>query len=155
MTKLPRDHRTRLRGVVTRQRWKAPSKILKTVESSNCEGTLFHAPDKATHRFEQLGISRDRVLKRFEEWAEGATKLVRVNADTSSRLRANENLRNIFGDGRGPGGSVVTYRKHLLDGLHYIETAKPRIVLPKWLRKRSRPEPIYASEGNLVGGTGH
>src|ERR1700682_1254985 len=88
MTKLPRDHRTRLRGVVTRQRWKAPSKILKTVESSNCEGTLFHAPDKATHRCEQLGISRDRVLQRFDEWAEGATKLVRLNAFLKNRRGA-------------------------------------------------------------------
>jgi hypothetical protein len=67
---------------------------------------------KAPQRCEQLGISRDRVLQRFDEWAEGATKLVRVNAfevkevpDTTSRLRANENLRDIFGDGRGPNAS--------------------------------------------------
>ena len=65
---------------------------------------------KAPERCEQLGISRDRVLLRFDQIAEGATKLIRVNLfevrevpDNASRLRANENLMDIFGDGRSGG----------------------------------------------------
>lgn len=59
---------------------------------------------KAPVRCEQLGISRDRVLRRFEDWADGATREVfdkwgerkKLEA-TDLRIKANENLGKVFG----------------------------------------------------------
>ena len=59
-----------------------------------------------------------------------------------------ERVRYPEGDPERPSDEKpMTYRKHLLDGLHYIETARPRFVVPKWLRRRSTREPIYSSTG--------
>jgi hypothetical protein len=67
-----------------------------------------------------------------------------------------ERVRYPEGDPERPADEKpMTYRKHVLDGLHYIETARPRFVLPKWLRRRNSREPRYSSEGNMVGGTGY
>lgn len=41
----------------------------------------------------------------------------------------------------------MTYRKHCLDCLHYIETTRPRFVLPKWLRRGSTFEIINEGVG--------
>jgi hypothetical protein len=78
---------------------------------------------KAPHRCEQLGIKRDRVLQRFDDWADNATHEVlgkfgeRVKLEaTGLRIKANAHLAKIFnvykdheraeGQG-GPGGGAT------------------------------------------------
>jgi len=56
-------------------------------------------------RCAQLGIRRDRVLQRFDEWAEGATKFQRMDQysaakeipDVRARIKANDCLADIMG----------------------------------------------------------
>jgi hypothetical protein len=64
-------------------------------------------------------------------------------------------LRGIAAEEKDPPPDPLNKDKHLIDCLSYILLDGPRFVLPKWLRKRTRHEPIYATEGNLVGGTGY
>jgi hypothetical protein len=110
----------------------------------------------------RLAVARDEIANALlpVEITTGSGKStrsrLRVFEGCAETIDEFERVRYPEGDPERPADErPMTYRKHLLDCLHYIETAKPRFVLPKWLRKRRRPEPIYASEGNLVGGTGH
>lgn len=59
---------------------------------------------KAPLRCEQLGISRDRVLQRFDHWAENADREVQGKFGeklkleaTDLRIKANENIAKIMG----------------------------------------------------------
>ena len=57
-----------------------------------------------------------------------------------------ENVRYPEGDAeKHADEKPVTYRKHCLDCLHYIETARPHFVMPR--RAGGRWEPIYQATG--------
>ena len=110
----------------------------------------------------RLAVARDEVANALlpVEITTGSGKStgsrLRVFEGCAETIDEFERVRYPEGDPERPADErPMTYRKHLLDCLHYIETAKPRFVLPKWLRKRSRSEPIYSTEGNMVGGTGY
>src|SRR5262249_49694667 len=102
---------------------------------------------KAPLRCEQLGISRDRVLKRFDDWADTAVRhqllisngvlmrdqFVEVPA-TDLRIKANIELAKItgcyqggqVGNGTGPQTGGITIRLELPAGSD--ETAIPAII---------------------------
>lgn len=110
----------------------------------------------------RLAVARDLVgnsllpLEITTATGKSIRSRMRVFEGCAETIDEFERVRYPEGDPERPSDEKpMTYRKHVLDGLHYIETARPRFVVPKWLRRRSTRELIYSSKGNLVGGTGY
>lgn len=107
---------------------------------------------KALKGEQRLGAARDAIGKLFQP--------VKVTIGDKSSMQApcqvfefcHETIRE-YENVRYPEGSAekaseekpMTYRKHLIDCHHYIETARPRFVAPR--RGGSDYEPIYPNLG--------
>ncbi|HLJ16964.1 MAG TPA: hypothetical protein VKV15_20905 [Bryobacteraceae bacterium] len=102
----------------------------------------------------RLAVARDSVASALlpVEITTGTGKFtqarLRVFEGCAETIDEFERVRYPEGDPVRPADErPMTYRKHLLDCLHYVETAQPRFVLPKWLRSRSTWKPIHAGTG--------
>jgi hypothetical protein len=98
---------------------------------------------KAPMRCAQLGISRDKVLKRFEHWADNATRTEvhvsqgikmgesRVEA-TDLRIKANENLAKIMGcykDGDEQASESQRRQGQIVINLSFLDPERAQAVL--------------------------
>jgi hypothetical protein len=102
----------------------------------------------------RLAVARDEVASALlpVEISTASSKFTRsrmhIFDGCAETIDEFERVRYPEGDPERPADEKpMPYRKHLLDGLHYIETVKPRFVLPKWLRRRTVREAIYPNTG--------
>ena len=111
---------------------------------------LHFYPAKKGHA--ELDVARDkiaramipeRVIGPWGERLEPRRRIFRTCAETRAEL---ENVRFPSGDVERPGQErPMTYRKHMLDCAHYIQSANPGFVLPR--REVRSWRPIYKATG--------
>jgi len=104
-------------------------------ESYRRHGLIYQSALKGSIRLE---TARDRIADALlpKEWQIGDRIVqlprMRVFEFCSETIAEFQNVRFPEGDAERPSDEKpMTYRKHCLDGIHYIETARPRFVTPK------------------------